>query len=264
MPTFQGKPPADYYKRQLQVSQSSNTGFDNSSRSIESGDGVASAVKIGKAGLNIKPTDSSLDATGNFNVQTSGGDQILQANTTDSTVKAGASLANVLTMHKEMGLYEFSPNGAGYHYPLIANRVGMQGAEGLTYDDDWGNGTDPATSLDVSGLTDPENAIAVYWYIQHNITLDSVRSMVRADTTGTINMHLMSYDLDTTTNHGDLSNGVVCASGTASATATTIKTGTMTLDSANIDSGKVVVGFLENASDTGDVSLALDIYYHIR
>ena len=47
MPTFQGKPPADYYKRQLQVSQSSNTGFDNSSRSIESGDGVASAVKIG-------------------------------------------------------------------------------------------------------------------------------------------------------------------------------------------------------------------------
>lgn len=264
MPTFQGKPPADYYKRQLQVSQSSNTGFDNSSRSIESGDGVASAVKIGKAGLNIKPTDSSLDATGNFNVQTSGGDQILQANTTDSTVKAGASLANVLTMHKEMGLYEFSPNGAGYHYPLIANRVGMQGAEGLTYDDDWGNGTDPATSLDVSELEDPENAIAVYWYIQHNITLDSVRSMVRADTTGTINMHLMSYDLDTTTNHGDLSNGVVCASGSIPATSSTVKTGTFTLDSADINSGKVVVGFLENASDTGDVSLALDIYYHIR
>ena len=264
MPTFQGKPPADYYKRQLQVSQSSNTGFDNSSRSIESGDGVASAVKIGKAGLSIKPTSSALDASGNFNVQTSGGDQILQANTTDSTVKAGASLANVLTMHKEMGLYEFSPNGAGYHYPLIANRVGMQGAEGLTYDDDWGNGTDPATSLDVSELEDPENAIAVYWYIQHNITLDSVRSMVRADTTGTINMHLMSYDLDTTTNHGDLSNGVVCASGSIPATSSTVKTGTFTLDSADINSGKVVVGFLENASDTGDVSLALDIYYHIR
>ena len=264
MPTFQGKPPADYYKRQLQVSQSSNTGFDNSSRSIESGDGVASAVKIGKAGLSIKPTSSALDASGNFNVQTSGGDQILQANTTDSTVKAGASLANVLTMHKEMGVYEFSPNGAGYHYPLIANRVGMQGAEGLTYDDDWGNGTDPATSLDVSELEDPENAIAVYWYIQHNITLDSVRSMVRADTTGTINMHLMSYDLDTTTNHGDLSNGVVCASGSIPATSSTVKTGTFTLDSADINSGKVVVGFLENASDTGDVSLALDIYYHIR
>ncbi len=264
MPTFQGNPFANFYKRILQVSQSSNTGFDNSSRAIQSGDGVDSAVKIGKAGLNIQPTSSALDATGNFNVQTSGGDQILQANTTDSTVKAGASLANVLTMHKEMGLYEFSPNGAGYHYPLIANRVGMQGAERLTYDDAWGNGTDPATSLDVSGLTDPENAIAVFWYIQHNITLDAVRYLLRADGSATCNMHLLSYTIDTSTNYGDLSSGTVCASGSAPATATGIKTSTLTLDSANIDSGKVVVGFIENASDTSDVSVTLDIYYHIR
>tara|TARA_Y100001951_G_scaffold57518_1_gene45656 strand:+ start:705 stop:1496 length:792 start_codon:yes stop_codon:yes gene_type:complete len=263
MPTFQGNPLSSFYKRIMQVSQSSNTGFDNSSRAIETGDGVASAVKIGKAGLNIQPTSSALDSTGNFNVQTSGGDQILQANTTDSTVKAGASLANVLTMHKEMGLYEFSPNSAGYHYPLIANRVGMQGAEGLTYDDDWGNGTDPATSLDVSGLTDPENAIAVYWYIQHNITLDAVRYLVRADGSATVPMHLMAYSIDSTTNFGDLSAGAVCASGSASATSTGIKTGTLSLDSANIDSGKVVVGFIES-STTDDMSIALDIYYHIR
>ena len=261
MPTFQGNPLSSFYKRIMQVSQSSNTGFDNSSRAIETGDGVASAVKIGKAGLNIQPTSSALDSTGNFNVQTAGGDQILQANTTDSTVKAGASLANVLTMKQSMGTYDLTPT-AGYHYPLVANTMHFETA--LAADNDFGNGTDPATTLDVSGLTAQENAVAYYWFIQHNITLDAIRFLVTADGSVTTNMHLLSYTLDTSTNHGDLSAGVVCASGTASATATTVKTGTMTLDSANIDSGKVVIAFIENATDTSDVSINLDVYYHIR
>ena len=264
MPAKTGTTPASHYKRDLTLNQTSNTGFENTAKEVQTGDGVSSAVSIGKAGMIVKPTSSALDTTGNFNVQTSGGDQILQANTDDSTVKAGASLANVLTMHKSMGLYEFSPASAGYHYPLIANRVGMQGAEALTADADWGNGTDPATTLDVSGLTDPENAIAVYWNIHHNITLDSVNYHVIADGTATINIHLFSYTIDVSSGYGDLSAGAVCASGSASAIATGTKKGTLSLDSANVDSGKVIVGFIENVTDTSDLSIVLDIYYHIR
>ena len=261
MPTFTGKAISTFYKRILQVGQSSNTGVENSTVTIQDGEGVASSTSLGKAGLNVKPTSSALDAAGTFNVQTSGGDQIFQANTNDSTAKAGASLANVLTMHKSMGLYDFTP-AQGYHYPLVANTMHFETA--FAADNDWGNGADPATTLDVSGLTAQENAVAVYWFIQHNITLDAVRYLITSDGTATCNMHLLSYSIDTSSGYGDLSSGTVCASGSAPATATGIKTSTLSLDSANIDSGKVVVGFIENASDTSDVSVALDIYYHIR
>ena len=166
-------------------------------------------------------------------------------------------------MFKEMGLYEFSPV-AGYHNPLIANNVGMQGAEALTSDNDWGNATDPPTSLDLSGLTDPENAIAVYWYIENNITLDTVRWMARADDDVTLNFHLFSYDLDTTTNFGDLSGGSLHA--TASVTTGSngyVKTGTFLISTPNIDAGKVVIGFCENQS-SDDFSVHFNIKYQIQ
>ena len=49
-----------------------------------------------------------------------------------------------------------------------------------------------------------------------------------------------------------------------SATSTTIKTGTFTLDEADIDASKVVIGFVENQTDTSDVSVSFQIKYHIR
>tara|TARA_Y100000034_G_C6891887_1_gene410459 strand:+ start:995 stop:1783 length:789 start_codon:yes stop_codon:yes gene_type:complete len=262
MPTFQNTTFSSFFKRILQVSQTSNTGVDATTRAVQTGDGVATSISISDDVLSVQPQNDN--TTGAFLVKNQGGSNILAVDTTNSLVKAGVSQVNTLTMVKEMGLYEFSPNTAGYHYPLIANRVGMQGAEALTYDEDWGNGTDPSATLDVSGLTDPENAIAVYWYLDNNITLDSVRFLAIADGSVTLNFHLESYTLDTSSNHGDLSSGTTCASASVSATATTVKTGTFTLDSADIDSGKVVVGFVENATDTSDVSCSFQINYHIR
>ena len=176
----------------------------------------------------------------------------------------GADRVSATTLFKGMGLYDFSPT-AGYHYPLIANTMFVPtGATAFAGDNDWGNGADPATTLDVSGLTAQENAIAVYWYLENNITLDSVRFMATADGSATLNFHLFAYTLDTSSNHGDLSSGVVHANGTVAATNSTIKTGTFTLDTADIDAGKVVVGFVENVTDTSDVSISFNIKYHIR
>ena len=163
-----------------------------------------------------------------------------------------------------MGLYDFSPT-AGYHYPLIANTMFVPtGATAFAGDNDWGNGTDPATTLDISGLTAQENTIAVYWYIENNITLNKVRYTATADGSATLNFHLFAYDLDTSSNHGDLSGGTVHANATVDATATTVKTGTFTLDTANINANKVVVGFVENVTDTSDVSVSFNIEYYIR
>jgi hypothetical protein len=250
---------AERYKTDCSVTQTSNTGFDSTTRVICSGDGADSSLSLSDDVLSVQPVNDN--TTGTMLVKNQGGSNILTVDTTNSKVLTGASQVSANTQFKEMGLYDFSPT-AGYHYPLIANTMHFESA--YAADNDWGNGTDPATTLDVSGLTAQENAVAVYWYIENDITLDSVRHISTADGSATLNFHLLAYTLDTSTNHGDLSSGVVHASGIVAATATTIRTNTLTLNSADIDADKVVVGFVENATDTSDVSVSFQIKYHIR
>ena len=261
MPSKTGKAPADYYKSDVSVEQSTNTGFDSTTRRLISGDGANSAALLSDDVLSVQPVND--DTTATMLVKNQGGSNILTVDTTNSKVLLGASQVPP-TLFKEMGLYDFSPT-AGYHYPLIANTMFIPtGATAFAGDNDWGNGSDPPTSLDVSGLTQQENAVAVYWYLDHNITLDSVRYMATADGSATLNFHLFAYILDVSSSHGDLSSGVVHANASVSATASTIKTGTFTLDTADIDASKVVVGFVENVTDTSDVTVGFNIKYHIR
>ena len=262
MPTFTGKKFSDFYKNLLGINQSSNTGVDATTRTVQDGNGSNTAVSLSDDVLLVQPQTHNTLTT--LEVKKQGGDSIFAVNTSSSLVKAGASQANVLTLFKEIGLYQFSPNAAGYHYPLIANRVGMQGASAISYDNDFGNATDPPTSVDVSGLNDTEDAVAFFWYLTDDITLDLVRFQAYADASNTLNFHLFSYDLDTTSNHGDLSNGEVHANATVSATNSTLKTGAFTLDKADIDQNKVVMGFCENASAATDFTVHFNIKYHIR
>jgi hypothetical protein len=75
---------------------------------------------------------------------------------------------------------------------------------------------------------------------------------------------LFSYTLDTVSNLGDLSAGILNAHvHSVSSTPTTFKTGTLSLDTADIDATKVVIGFVESDSAL-DITCALNIKYHIR
>ena len=258
MPSFTGKTFSNFYKNLLGMNQSSNTGVDATTRTVHDGAGQSTSVSLSDDVLSVQPQND--DSVGSLLCKNSGGSNILAVDTTNSKVLMGASQVPA-TLFKEMGLYDFSPT-AGYHYPLIANTMHFESA--YAGDNDWGNGADPATTLDVSGLTQQENAIAVYWYLENNITLDSVRFMATADGSATLNFHLFAYTLDTSSNYGDLSAGAVHANGTVAATNSTIKTGTFTLNTADIDAGNVVVGFVENVTDTSDVSVSFQIKYHIR
>ena len=263
MPSFTGKTFASFYKNILGINQSTNTGVDATGRSIQDGAGNNTCMSVSDDTLDITPKNDNTIST--FRVRSTT-NNVLACDTINSKVLVGPSQVSATTLFKEMGLYEFSPNSAGYHYPLISNRVGMQGAEALTYDDDWGNGTDPPTSLDSSGLTDNENVIAIYWYLENDITLDPVRYMCMSDgVTETLNFHLFSYDLDVSSNFGDLSNGVVNANASeTNASGTGMRTGTFSLNAADIDANKVVIGFAEPSSSTDDFSVHFNIKYHIR
>ena len=259
MPSKTGKTPASYYKSDVSVEQSTNVGFDNTARRIISGDGAKSSMSASDDNFGVQPVND--DTTSTLTVRNKSGSRIFAVDTTNSKVLLGASQVPP-TLFKEMGLYDFSPT-AGYHYPLIANTMHFESA--YAGDNDWGNGADPATTLDVSGLTAQENAVAVYWYLENNITLDSVRYTASTDGSDNLIFHLESYDLDVSSNHGDLSGGVTHAnlnSGIA-VTTTNLRTGTLALNEADIDASKVVIGFVESDSTT-DLTVSFNIKYHIR
>ena len=128
----------------------------------------------------------------------------------------------------------------------------------------FGNGTDPATTLDISADGSPLVAAACYWYLLDNITIDQITCLATADSNVTATIHLVSYTLNTTL--GDLSAGTLLAHNpsTYTLTASTLEPTTLTIDSADVDSGKVIVAFIENTTDTADVSIQAVCKYHLR
>lgn len=261
MPSLTGKKISNAYKRLLQINQSSNTGVDATTRNIQDGDGNSTALNLSDDAVEIKPIN---DNASPFIVRNKGGDApaLLEIDALNTRIKVNGYPALIMT--KEMALYGFRPSDAGYHYPLIANTGSPAVGAAFLAENDFGNGTDPPTTVDVSGLTAIHMPVAIYWYLDYDITLHRVRYTATSEASDTLNFHLFSYDLDTTSNHGDLSNGTVVASATVDVTATTVKTGAFTLDSANIDANKVVIGFVEDVSAASDISVAFNIHYNFR
>ena len=106
---------------------------------------------------------------------------------------------------------------------------------------------------------------ACYWYVQDDIYIDAIRVMATCDSSNDLNFHVYQYTMDVSTHHGDLSSGTLLAHiGTSmSATATTLKTDTLTIDSASVSAGRIIVAFVENEGGTGDITAQLNIKYHI-
>ena len=103
MPTKTGKPYATFYGNDLQVSRTSNTGIDTTTRSIEDGLGDATAISLSDDVLQVQPQNDN--TTGAFIVKNQGGSTILsvdtQTTTGSSAVKCGSSQINALTQYKD-------------------------------------------------------------------------------------------------------------------------------------------------------------------
>ena len=263
MPTFTNNKFSNFYKRILQINQSGNSAPDATTRNIQGGDGTATSLSLSDDQVLVKPiTDDAYP----FKVQNKAGDDlfVVESLNNNNRIKVGESQMVATTLYKEMSLYGFRPSDTGYHYPLLVNTGSPKTGATFLAENDFGNGTDPPTTVDVSGLTAVHMGVAIYWYIEHNITLGRVRVMATSEASDTLNFHLFAYDLDVSSNHGDLSNGVVHASGSIATTATTVKTDTLTLDAVDIDANKVVIGFVEDATAANDLSVAFNIEYYIR
>ena len=89
-----------------------------------------------------------------------------------------------------------------------------------------------------------------------------------------MNFHLMQYDLVTGSGAtaGDLSNGVVLAQTGSNASSLSpvdtdndrMSNGDLTINTANVDSGKICVAFFENVGGVHDCTVNMTIKYNLR
>ena len=274
MPSFSQTTFSTFWKRILQFGHSGNNGTPTGTTNIQSGDGVATSVSLSDDVLSVQPVND--DTTGTMLVKNNAGNNILAVDTTNSKVLGGASQTALNTQYAYFGCSSSDPATSGLaadtHYALpftIAQFGGtttsfvMGSSTSSSFND-----TNPATSLTIS--TTAHDIVTAYWYVMDNITIDAVKWFHGADTaTGEATAaHLMAYtvDIGNGSTSGDLSSGVVVADGAniTNAGYEQIYYQSMTIQSADVDAGKVILFTFASDTISSDYSISANIKYHIR
>ena len=272
MPTFTGKKFSDFYKNLLSISQSSNTGVDATTRQVEDGDGNNTCFRISDDRMTILPQNDNM--TNTFGVGNTAGSECFAVDTVNQIVKIGQTGTSANTQYAHFGIHGNDSGWAGAsadtHYAVpftpigtLSNLVSLGSSTSSSFND-----TNPATSLTISSTAN--SATSVYWYVMDDITIDAVKWLHGADTaTGEATAaHLMAYSVDTANGStgGDLSSGVVVADGSniTNAGNEQIYYQSMTIQSADVDAGKIILFAFASDTVNSDYTINATVKYHIR
>ena len=258
------------------MNQAGNTGVDATTRVVHDGAGQSTSISLSDDVLSVQPVND--DTTGTMLVKNQGGSNILAVDTTNSKILGGASQTALNTQYAYFGASYGDTVGtasfvANTHYAIAfggANAYGAQVAGigmGSSTSSSF-NDTNPATSLTIS--TTAMDIVGAYWYVMDDITIDAVKWLHSADaaTGDDTAAHLMAYTVDTGNGStgGDLSSGTVVADGATITNAgyEQIYYQSMTIQSADVDAGKVILFTFASSAVNSDYSLSCSVKYHIR
>jgi len=276
MPTKTGKTYSSFYGNDLAMDQAGNTGVDATIRRVVDGFGNSTAISLSDDNLLVKPRADNMTIT--FSVQNTAGNGVFVVDTINSKVLVGTSqiAANTSIAHFGVNSYDaiWDDSLADTHYAVPFANVGTGAGHaiaGLAMGSSTSssfNDTNPATSLTITATA--MNMVMTYWYVMDDITIDAVRWFHGADTaTGdSTAAHLMSYavDIDNGSTGGDLSSGVVVADGATITNAgyEQIYYQSMTIQSADVDAGRVILFTFASDTVSSDYSINAVCKYHIR
>ena len=263
--SFTDKKLSDVYKDILHT-DNSNTGISSSTKQIKCGDGDATVLYLSSRHLALLP---DADSTTLIRARAANGDTLLQVDSTNSLVKAGVGSHIVNTQYAQFSTNsgEGAVFSANTHYALTFGHANF--SNGITGLPSFGTGTDPATSFTTAegNHTRSGDLVPVMWLVSDNITIDAVYSLEGADTaTGdTTRMHLFSYTF-TSGSTSALADGTLLAhnSDVTNAGSEQAYKSTWTVDSANVDSNKVILAFFRSDSVNSDYSVNITVKYHLR
>jgi hypothetical protein len=258
-----GKTKASSYKDILQMNNS-NSGVDATTRTVVDGKGDSSALKLSNDVVKVAPQDD--DTAGTFAVTDNDNNALFTVDSSNDLVKAGIGQHIVNTQIKGFNL------SSSNSQPTTADTWSMMAAMGqdrFTTDLQFGTGSTPATTYTVA--TTAMDLVQAIWYLPFNITIDSVNVWFGQDaaTGEAVKFSVMSYDIVTapTSSGGDLSNGAeVCVS-----PSTVAGFGyeqaymqNLTISTADVDAGKVIMAGVSQASTNSDLTVNMQLVYHLR
>ena len=260
MASFTGSSIKNVYKDILHTSNS-NTGLSTTIKQITCGDGDTTALYLSSQNAKVQP---SADSNTNTVIYDAGGNALLTVDSTNDLVKAGIGQHTVNTNYAYFGVSNDTVNMvANTHYAIPFSSVAYTGSV-IT----MGTGTNPDTSTTISAVAHAD--VITYWYVMDNITIDRVVWFSGADaaTGDTTRAHLMVYDVDTGNGStgGDLSSGAVLADGSdvVNAGYEQIYYQQLTIGTANVDAGKVIMFTFRPDSINSDFTINATVKYHLR
>ena len=251
------------YKDLLQMNNSNN-GIDGTLRSITDGEGTVSALAICDDGVFIKPQDD--DTTAVARVQDKDGNDLFKVDSTNDVVRAGIGQHIVNTNIKEfaMDFTEANPVIADTWYGLHSTFNHHDSNEMV-----MGTGSTPATTLSIENTA--YMIVKHYWYVPFNISIDSCNVWFGADAASgdVVKFSVMSYSVDTSngSSGGNLSSGVENCVSPATITGAgreQIYYQALTVSTADVDSGKVIMACVSQDGTNSDLSCNMQLIYHAR
>jgi hypothetical protein len=256
-----GKTKASTYKDILQM-DNSNSGIDTTIRTIKDGEGTASALQMSDDQVKVKPQND--DTTSVVEVQDKDGNTLFVIDSSNDLVKALGN--NVNTNIKEFALdsQESSPDTADTWHALTSTFNHMD-----TNELEMGTGSTPATTLTIANTAN--FAVKHYWYVPFDISIDSCNVWFGADAASgdVVKFSVMSYTVDTANGStgGDLSSGVENCASPSTITGAGREQAyyqALTVSTADVDAGKVIMAFVHQDGTNADLSVNMQLVYHLR
>jgi len=261
--SFSGKTVANTFKDILQM-DNSNSGIATSLKVVKDGAGNQSALFISDDAVKIKPEND--DTTTVFTVLDKDGDTKFVIDSTNDYVKALGHQVNT-NIQDFFLVSSASEPSTGDQWTALG--VGGGGRTHAPADVYGASGGTPSTSFTIA--TTADDMVCHYFYVPFNITIDSVHVWFGANgaTGDDVKFSVMSYDVVTTagSTSGDLSGGVEnCASASAIAGAGYEQAyyQSLTVSTANVNSGKIIMGFVAQDGTNSDLSVKMQLVYHLR
>ena len=258
-----GKTKAGSYKDLLQMNNSNN-GIDTSQRKIVDGEGTASVISMSDDSLYIQPNnDNGTNLVRTMNVA---GNDIFSVDSTNMLVKAGEGQHIVNTQIKDFCITSVNSMPSSANTWTALSSIGSARFVGAV---ELGTGSTPDTSLTISNTA--HNVAMAMWYVPLDITIDSCNVWFGADAANgdVVKFSVMSYTVDTSNGStgGDLSSGVencVSPSTITGAGREQIYYQALTVSSADVDAGKVIMACVAQDGTNADLSCSLQLVYHAR
>ena len=258
---FPGKTVANTFKDILQI-DNSNAGISTSLKVVKDGAGNQSALYISDDQIKIQAEND--DTTSLVVINDKDGDTKFFIDSTNDYVKALGHHVN--TNIKEFGM------GAADNFPTTTDTwTALQSIITGKTDPEVqaGTGITPSTAFTIS--TTADDMVSRFWYVPFDITIDSVHAWFGADAASgdVVKFSLMSYTVDSAngSTSGDLSSGVEnCKSG-ATITGAGYEQAyyqSLTVSTANVDSGKIIMVFVSQNGTNADLTINMQLVYHLR